>query len=61
MAFVAWQWALLGAMMYAAGVRQLLTYWKRKAAADRSLAEANAMFDAVTELEMTPRFSMLRE
>ncbi|MDR5758054.1 hypothetical protein [Caballeronia sp. LZ035] len=61
MAFVAWQWALLGAMVYAAGVRQLLTYRKRKAAADRSLAEANAMFDAVTELEMTPRLSMLRE
>lgn len=55
MAFVAWQWALLGAMVYAAGVNQLLTYRKRRAAADRSLAEANAMFDAVTEVELTPR------
>jgi hypothetical protein len=61
MAFVAWQWALLGAIVYAAGVSQLLTYRKRKAAADRSLAEANAMFDAVTALEMTPRLSMLGE
>jgi hypothetical protein len=61
MAYVAWPLALLGAIVYTAGLSQYLSYRKRKAEADRSLAEANAMFEAVAALEMTPRLKLLGE
>ena len=55
MTYVAWPCAAAGVMTYVAGLGKHLGYRKRKAEADRSLVEANARFEAVAELEVTPR------
>jgi hypothetical protein len=57
--YFVWPSALVGATLLAAGLNKHLSYKKRKAAADRSLSEANAMFDAVASLEVTPRLELL--
>lgn len=59
MTYVAWPWALAGVIAYAAGLSKQISYRKRKAEADRSLVEANAGFEAVAELEVTPRLKLL--
>ncbi|SAK95610.1 hypothetical protein [Caballeronia ptereochthonis] len=61
MAYVAWPWALAGAIVYIAALGKHLNYRKRKAEADRSFNEANEMFEAVAELELTPRLKLLEQ
>ncbi|SAK43386.1 hypothetical protein AWB75_00546 [Caballeronia catudaia] len=54
-----WPSALAGAIVVVAGFDKHLKYKKRKAEADRSLSEANAMFETVAALELTPRLKLL--
>ena len=58
-AYFVWPSALAGAIVLVAGLDKHLKYKKRKAEADRSLSEANAMFEAVAALEVTPRLRLL--
>ena len=59
--YVAWPCGLVGVMAYVAGLSKHFAYKKRKAEADRSLIEANATFDALADLEVTPRMKLLSQ
>ncbi|WP_250526218.1 hypothetical protein [Caballeronia sp. GAWG2-1] len=59
MAYIEWPFALAGLIVFGAGLGKHLKYKRRRADADRAVSEANANFESVAALELTPRVELL--